>query len=213
MRNLIASTGSAGRWGNVGSRKPRPTSRAPPSHPPRASLELLGKWTPAARTRRVSPRHCVSAESSFIEHHSVVAAHFNSQIGRLDRLTQSPAIPNLGSIAQPPWWMRRARPACRVPDTERRALSTLQRAGFVGWISAAHPPSASLPARCRRAATQKWNCCAKSRIKAESPTAFRSCTAWGGRYPVRCQPPFRPCYPQSWIHQRTPAESLPWRSD
>ncbi|WP_295622897.1 hypothetical protein, partial [uncultured Lamprocystis sp.] len=28
------------------------------------------------------------------------------------------------------WWMRRARPPCRVPATERRALSTLQRSRF-----------------------------------------------------------------------------------
>ncbi|WP_169338468.1 hypothetical protein [Lamprocystis purpurea] len=54
------------------------------------------------------------------------------------------------ATSRDPWWMRRARPPCRVPDTERRALSTLQRAGFVGWISAAHPPSASRPARCWR---------------------------------------------------------------
>ena len=34
------------------------------------------------------------------------------------------------AASRDPWWMRRARPPCRIPDTERRALSTLQRCRF-----------------------------------------------------------------------------------
>jgi hypothetical protein len=34
------------------------------------------------------------------------------------------------AASRDPWWMRRARPPCRVPGTERRALSTLQRSRF-----------------------------------------------------------------------------------
>jgi hypothetical protein len=32
----------------------------------------------------------------------------------------------ISAASRAPWWMRRARPHCQVPDTERRALSTLQ---------------------------------------------------------------------------------------
>jgi hypothetical protein len=57
-----------------------------------------------------------------------------------------------------PWWMRRAPPPCRVPDIEKRALSTLQRRRFCR-VDKRSASTISLAAQTLlTVATQIWNC-------------------------------------------------------
>jgi hypothetical protein len=56
------------------------------------------------------------------------------------------------------WWMRRARPPCQVPDTARRALSTLQRSRC-RRVDKRSASTISLAAGALlAAATRIWNC-------------------------------------------------------
>ena len=58
------------------------------------------------------------------------------------------------------WWMRRAQPTYRVPNTERRALSTLQRSRFRRVDKRSASTIGLAADTLLAAATQIWNCCA-----------------------------------------------------
>ena len=61
-----------------------------------------------------------------------------------------------------PWWMRRARPPCRVTDTERRALSTLQRSRFCRVDKRSASTISLAAGTLSAAATQIWKRCVGS---------------------------------------------------
>ncbi|WP_295586840.1 hypothetical protein [uncultured Lamprocystis sp.] len=64
------------------------------------------------------------------------------------------------AASRDPWWMRRARPPCLAPDTERRALSTLQRSRFCRVDKRSASTISLAAGTLLAAATQIWNCCA-----------------------------------------------------
>ena len=62
------------------------------------------------------------------------------------------------AASRDPWWMRRARPLCRVPDTERCALSTLQRSRFCRVDKRSASTISLAAGTLLAAATQIWIC-------------------------------------------------------
>jgi len=87
---------------------------------------------------------------------SLALCHSTSKIARL---TAKPQQFQIWAASRDPWWMRRARPLCRAPDTEQRALSTLQRSRFCRVDKRSASTISLAAGTLLAAATQIWNCC------------------------------------------------------
>ena len=66
------------------------------------------------------------------------------------------------------WWMRRARPPCQVPETEQRALSTLQRSRLRRVDKRSASTIGLAVETLLAAATQIWNCWKTRRLNIDS---------------------------------------------